>query len=97
MTMENIVSNGTRSVTPSGKRSMTNLLVDLEKMGIDPQPYFILAAREFENIYGENSVDNARHLYANAINSGDADDAYIWRRILSVLSDNSPDSLRNIH
>ncbi|MFC7047760.1 hypothetical protein [Emcibacter nanhaiensis] len=97
MTMENIVSNGTTSITPSDKRSMTNLLVDLKKMGIDPQPYFILAAREFENIYGENAAENATRLHANAINSGNDDDAYIWHQIFTLLSDNSPNSLRNIH
>ncbi|WP_417320361.1 hypothetical protein [Emcibacter sp.] len=97
MKMDYIVSDGTKAVSPSDERSMTNILVNLEKMGIDPEPFFILAAREFENIYGENAGEKARLLYANAITEQDEDGACVWHKIQTLISDNSQNSLRNIH
>ncbi|WP_321396581.1 hypothetical protein [Emcibacter sp.] len=97
MTMNNIVSDGTKDVTPSSIRSMTNLLVEMEKIGIDAEPFFILAAREFENIYRESAEENAHYLYVSAINENDTDNIYIWRKIYHYISDNSQNSLRNIH
>lgn len=62
-----------------------NIFFEMEKLGIDTQPFIELAATDLFNQYGMEALQFADQIYQDFFDLNDVQSSRIWRKIINVL------------
>ena len=82
-----IVKNtGNNSIESRGLENLT-ILQEMEQMGIDPDPFLEIAARDLINQFGQNALEYSIQIEQNFIEAENLQSAIIWGKISSFLSE----------
>jgi predicted component of type VI protein secretion system len=83
----NIIVNQQISDNPNTNfQEYANILIEMEKMGIDPTPFTEIAALDLIKQFGDKALDYSVQIEQNFIIAGDAAKAKIWSKLSSQLS-----------
>ena len=83
----NIIVNQQISDNPNTNfQEYANILIEMEKMGIDPTPFTEIAALDLIKQFGDKALDYSVQIEQNFIIAGDAEKAKIWSKLSSQLS-----------
>jgi hypothetical protein len=82
----NIIVNQQISDNPNTNfQEYANILIEMEKMGIDPTPFTEIAALDLIKQFGDKALDYSVQIEQNFIIAGDAAKAKIWSKLSSQL------------
>jgi|GEM_PF-3710500 len=80
-------------ITVSGfapEPSMADILVDMQQNGIDPQPYFALAADHLSEKYGSDIIEYAEKICEQAQNHNNDDLWIVWKTLHGLFVEKFP-------
>ena len=83
--------------TNSNFLECTNILTEMEKMGIDPTPFLEIAALDLINQFGEAAFEYSIQIEQNFIIAGDIEKAIIWGKLSSQLSEKNNSDIIATH
>ncbi|MBL4603608.1 MAG: hypothetical protein JKY84_12745 [Emcibacteraceae bacterium] len=63
----------------------TNIFLEMELIGMDPNPLLEIAAHDLINQYGNDAVGYSIQIERDFIDEGDAESAEIWQKISNYL------------
>ncbi|WP_138378782.1 hypothetical protein [Luteithermobacter gelatinilyticus] len=69
----------------STKTSLTDLVLEMKHLGLDPAPLLSVAAGDFLRRSGPDARLQAKHLYHRAQEHQDQDGMYFWHEIYALL------------
>lgn len=65
----------------------TNIFMEMEKMGIDVEPFLEIAALDIIKQFGDDALKYSSKIEKNFIATGDIDSALIWAKISEHLNE----------
>ena len=77
-------NNAVNSITPK-PHTMVNILVEMNMMGIDPDPFLKLTAQDLLTQYGSGAIEISTKIEKNLILERDFQSAKLWHKISQYL------------
>ncbi len=76
-----------KKLTVDSKKTaeIADLIIQMKKMGIDPQPYFSLAAQDIILKFGVHALEAAEITLNNCKDLNKPDLLYVWREVFLIL------------
>jgi len=85
MNSDQIVIAEYRSDTATKSASQTDLFIEMQNLGIDPNPLLEIAAHDLLNQYGADALSYSIQIERNFYEEGDRQSASIWQKIITYL------------
>ncbi|MEZ5757895.1 MAG: hypothetical protein R3D86_06715 [Emcibacteraceae bacterium] len=80
----NTYTGAANSITPN-PHTMTNILVEMKIMGIDPDPFLKITAQDLLTQYGSVAIEISAKIEHNLMLERDFQSAKLWHKISQYL------------